>query len=188
MRMNTSEIVRGHNYARQSLRGGEFDGCTFVECDFSYADLGGCVFSDCVFVSCRMTLTTLTDTVLRRVVFKKSDLRGVEFEAAAEFGFAIGCEESRLDNCSFVRRKMKNTSFRGGELRECYFAECDLSGAVFDSCTMAGTTFERCDMSGADLRTAIGYAIDPLGNRVAGARFSEYNLAGLVGSLGVVVE
>jgi uncharacterized protein YjbI with pentapeptide repeats len=133
-------------------------------------------------------LTAVTDTVLRRVEFKKSDLRGMNFEAAAEFGFGIACENSRLDNCSFVRRKMKDTPFRGGELRECYFAGCDLSGAVFDGCDMTGTTFEECNLSGADLRTAIGYVINPLDNRVARARFSEQNLAGLVGPLGVVVE
>ncbi len=186
--MDTKETFRGEDYSKQSLRGLEFDACAFVGCDFSYADLTGCIFSDCVFDGCRMTLTILTDTVLRRVVFKKSDLRGMDFEAAAEFGFGITCEESRLDNCSFVRRKMKGTTFGGGELHECYFAECDLSGAVFDGCVMAGTTFERCDLSGADLRTAIGYVIDPLGNRIAKARFSEHNLAGLVGPLGVVVE
>jgi uncharacterized protein YjbI with pentapeptide repeats len=135
-----------------------------------------------------MTLTVVTDTVLRRAAFKNSDLRGIDFEAAAEFGFGITCENSRLDNCSFVRRKMKNTLFRGGELRECYFAECDLSGAIFDNCPMNGTTFEHCDLSGADLRTAIGYSVNPLDNRIARARFSEYNLTGLVRPLGVVVE
>jgi hypothetical protein len=186
--IHTGETFRGPDYVRQSLRGREFEGCIFVDCDFSYADLSGCVFSDCVFEGCRMTLTIVTDTVLRRVEFKKSDLRGMDFETAAEFGFAIVCEGSRLDNCSFVRRKMKDTPFRGGELRECYFAGCDLSGAVFDGCTMTGTTFERCDLSGADLRTAIGYEVDPLANRVVRARFSEQNLAGLVGRLGVVVE
>lgn len=186
--MDTKETFCGHNYTRQSLRGHEFDVCTFTGCDFSYADLTGCVFSDCVFDGCRMTLTVLTDTVLRRAAFKKSDLRGIDFEAVSEFGFGITCDASRLDNCSFVRRNMKDTLFKGGELRECYFAGCDLSGAVFDDCLMAGTTFEHCDLSGADLRTAIGYVIDPFGNRVAKARFSEHNLAGLVGSLGVVVE
>ncbi len=186
--IHTNETLLGQDYARQSLRGREFDGCTFSGCDFSYADLGGCIFSDCVFDGCRMTLTVVTDTVLRRVAFKKSDLRGIDFEAASEFGFEITCEESRLDNCAFVRRKMKDTPFRGGELRECYFAGCDLSGCVFDGCVMTGSTFEQCDLSGADLRTAIGYVIDPLNNRIAGARFSEYNLTGLVSSLGVVVE
>jgi uncharacterized protein YjbI with pentapeptide repeats len=59
---------------------------------------------------------------------------------------------------------------------------------VFDDCVMTGITFERCDLSGADLRTAVGYVINPTANRVAKARFSEHNLAGLVSSLGVVVK
>jgi uncharacterized protein YjbI with pentapeptide repeats len=185
---HTNELFRGQDYTRQSLCGHEFDNCTFVECDFSYADLSGCVFSDCVLDGCRMMLTKVTDTVLRRVVFKNSNLCGMDFEAAAEFGFEIAADSSRLDNCSFVRRKMKGTTFRGGELRECYFAGCDLSEAEFDDCLMAGTTFEQCNLSGADLRTAIGYAVNPIDNRVVRARFSEHNLAGLVGSLGVVVE
>ncbi len=186
--IHTNETFHGQDYARQSLRGREFDGCTFSGCNFSYADLGGCIFSDCTFEGCRMTLTVVTDTVLRRVTVKKSDLRGGDFEAASEFGFEISCEESRLDKCAFVRRKMKDTPFRGGELRECYFAGCDLPGAVFDGCVMTGSTFEQCNLSGADLRTAIGYVIDPLNNRIAKARFSEYNLTGLVSSLGVIVE
>jgi uncharacterized protein YjbI with pentapeptide repeats len=186
--MAVNEVFRGEEYSRQSFDGGEFDTCTFVGCDFSYTDLGSCIFSECVFDDCRMLLTTIVDTVLRRVEFRDSDLRGIDFEPAAEFGFEIASKGSRFDNCSFVRRKMKNTLFRGGELRECYFAECDLSGTSFDECVMAGTTFERCDLSGADLRTAIGYVVNPLDNRVARARFSEQNLAGLVSELGVVVE
>ena len=186
--IHTNETFLGQDYTRQSLRGREFDDCTFSGCDFSYADLGGCIFSDCVFEGCRMTLTVVTDTMLRRVAFKKSDLRGIDFESAAEFGFEITCEESRLDNCAFVRRKMKDTQFLAGELRECYFAGCDLSGATFDGCVMTGSTFEQCDLSGADLRTAIGYVVDPLNNRIAKARFSEYNLTGLVSPLGVIVE
>jgi uncharacterized protein YjbI with pentapeptide repeats len=135
-----------------------------------------------------MVLTAVTDVVLRRVEFRGSDLRGIDFEQAAEFGFEIECVGSRLDNCSFVRRKMKGASFKGGELRECYFAECNLSGAVFDECVMVGTTFERCDLSGADFRTAIGYVLNPVENRIAKARFSEHSLAGLVGGFGIVVE
>ncbi|MDR2890396.1 MAG: pentapeptide repeat-containing protein [Alistipes sp.] len=188
MLTHRNETFRRQDYARQSLAGCEFEGCAFVGCDFSYADLGGCIFSDCLFDDCRLALTVVADAVLRRVTFKKSDLRGIDFGSVSEFGLEIACEHSRLDNCSFVRRKMRSTPFRGGELRECYFAECDLSGAVFDECVMEGTLFERCDLSGADLRTAVGYAVDPVGNRLAKARFSEYNLAGLVASLGVVVE
>lgn len=183
-----NETFHGQDYMRQLLHGREFDTCTFAGCDFSYADLTGCVFSDCTFDGCRMMLTVMTDAVLRRVLFKNSDLRGIDFEAVAEFGFGIACESSRLDNCSFVRRKMKDTPFHGGELRECYFAGCDLSGTVFDGCLMTGTTFEHCDLSGVDLRTAIGYVVNPLDNRVAKARFSEHNLTGLVCSLDVIVE
>ncbi len=188
METHVNETFEKQDFKRQSLRGGEFDACTFAGCDFSYADLTGCVFSDCTFEDCRMTLTVVTDAVLRRVTFKKSDLRGIDFEAVSEFGFAIVCESSRLDNCSFVRRKMKDTPFRGGELHECYFAGCDLSGAIFDGCLMNGTTFEQCDLTRADLRTAVGYVIDPIDNRVTKARFSEHNLAGLVCSLDVIVE
>jgi uncharacterized protein YjbI with pentapeptide repeats len=58
-----------------------------------------------------------------------------------------------------------------------------LCGHEFDNCT-----FAECNLSGADLRTAIGYAVNPIDNRVVRARFSELNLAGLVGAFGVVVE
>jgi uncharacterized protein YjbI with pentapeptide repeats len=184
--LRAADVAR--ELARGPMRGREFEACVFERCDLSGADLGGALFSDCMFLECRMTLTVLTDAVLRGVEFRGCVLGGIDFGAAAEFGFEIVCRDSRLDNCSFVRRAMRGARFGGGELRECYFAECDLGGALFDGCGMEGTSFERCDLSGADLRTASGWAIDPVDNRVRGARFASHNLAGLVASFGVKVE
>jgi len=179
---------RSVDYTRQSLRGWEFEACIFTDCDFSYADLTGCLFDGCQFESCRLALVTMADTVWRDVFFKKCSLTGLDFEKCSTFGFSIRCEASVVNNCAFVRREMKGTLFRLGELRECFFAECDLGRSVFDNCVMAETTFERCDLRGADFRTAIGYVINPHENRVAGARFSEHNLTGLVLPFNVTIE
>ena len=46
-----SESYNHRDYSGLDLRGREFSGITFTECDFSEALLGGCRFEDCVVVT-----------------------------------------------------------------------------------------------------------------------------------------
>ena len=48
--------------------------------------------------------------------------------------------------------------------------------------------FDRTDLREADFRGATGWVIDPVENRLRGARFDRSDLAGLVQSLGIQLD
>lgn len=175
-------------YASQTLRNREFESCVFKECDFSYSDLNTNVFTDCTFRACRFVLTKVADTVLKNVVFEECQLAGVDFGQCAVFGFGVRFTACSLDNCSFYGRKMAKTSFAKSKMRACFFSECDLHGADFDNCTLAETEFHRCNLSGADFRTAAEFCISPENNTIKKAKFSNYNLSGLLTTYDLVIE
>jgi len=68
------------------------------------------------------------------------------------------------------------------------FTETDLTMAVFTNCDLMGATFVQTNLKKADFRTAKNYALDPELNRIKGATFSQYGLAGLLAKYDIVIE
>ena len=60
--------------------------------------------------------------------------------------------------------------------------------SVNDACELERANFSRANLSKADLRTVIGYSIDPTSSTLQGARFSKHNLEGLVTTFGLKLE
>ena len=93
---------------------------------------------------------------------------------------------------------MQDARFGGVKLGRCQFVDCDLRRADFtgadlrevalDGCELTEAVFEATDLRGADLREAAGYTIDPVRNRVRGARFSLPDALGLLRQFGVRIE
>jgi uncharacterized protein YjbI with pentapeptide repeats len=44
---------------------GEYELCTFINCDFSNSDLANIVFIDCIFENCNLSMVGLTKTAFR---------------------------------------------------------------------------------------------------------------------------
>ena len=182
------ETFEKENYASQVLAGTEFEHCTFSDCDFSYTDLSGVFFTDCVFKTCRFVVCELRSAHMQNVKFGNCRLSGLDFGKCAALGFSVEFSSSVLDNCVFRERKMAKTQFSRTELRNCFFSQSDLCGASFDECRLPETVFERCLLVGADFRTATDFNIDPGQNTIRKAKFSTYNLAGLLTAFGIVIE
>ena len=196
-RPEAADVVRGGLYADRTftrLDGAvrdfvqaEFEHCTFAGCDFSYADLSHAFFSECLFRECRMVVPGLSAVHLRKAVFDGCLLSGLDFGQCVKAGFGVSFVRSRLDNCSFYELKMPGTRFDDCELTGCLFAESDLTGASFDGCKLPATDFDRCRLERADFRTATEFAIDPGRNMLRRAKFSPYNLAGLLAVYGIEI-
>ena len=73
---------------------------------------------------------------------------------------------------------MRDTDFSEVNLTDSVFSECDLSGVVFYN-----TTLEK-----VDFRTAKNYAIDPELNKLKNAKFSGFNLEGLLHKYKLKIE
>lgn len=170
------------------LPDGDFEKCTFLECDFTGADFSDADFADCTFERCRLVMSKFEQAGMRDVLFSGCEVRGVDFGLCRKFGFSTAFRRCHLSFCSFHELKMPKTVFEGCELIECFFSECDLTRADFSACDLERTLFERCKLEKADFRTAFRYAIDPAANRMRGARFSREGLEGLLAQYGLEIE
>ncbi len=63
------------------------------------------------------------------------------------------------------------------------FSQADLAESDFSK-----TRFNKTNLSKSDFRGALNYIIDPVGNKVQGARFSLLEAEGLLTGLGVIID
>jgi len=170
------------------LQKGEYESCTFKNCDLSEADLGDIRFIDCSFINCNLSLAKFKKTSFQDVKFKDCKMLGLRFEHCEPFNLSFSFDNCQLNHSSFYQVKLKKTVFNNCHLQESDFTESDLSSAVLDNCDLAGSTFENTILEKADLRTAYNYAIDPELNRIKRARFSLEGLPGLLGRYDIEID
>lgn len=181
------QVYEGVDYAAKGLTPGQYEACTFVNCNFSDSDLSGISFTECIFRSCNLSMTKMKNTSLNDAQFFDCKMLGINYEHCGEYLFTVKYENCVLDFSSFYKRGLKKTSFKRCSLREVEFIEADCSGAVFDGCDLGDAKFENTNLEKADLRTAFGYTINPELNRLKKAQFALTGLPGLLTSYDILV-
>lgn len=162
-----------------------FSHCTFTNARFDRVDFTATEFSDCLFDHCELTLPNLTNADLKTVRFKDCKLVGADFRKGDSRFLALAFENSLVDTCNFSGLKLKATPFLRCVLRETRFVGSVLSEAVFDGSDLEGTLFHECQLENASFSQARNYAIDPLTNKLKGARFSLPEAVSLLMGLGI---
>lgn len=184
------------DFKQVPLGKGEYEYCTFLNCELSDADLSELKFSECEFSGCNLSLAKLTQTGLKDIKFKNCKMLGLNFGECSQFGFAVKFDTCILNHSSFSnpespmnkRVRFRQTVFKNSQLYEVDFTECDLSCSVFDKCDLSRTIFERTILEKADFRTAFNYSIDPELNRIKKAKFSRSGIAGLLEKYDIEIE
>ncbi len=172
----------------QPLTKGDYEHCTFNNCDLSNADLSGFSFAECTFSECNLSLLKLENTAFRDVRFIGCKMLGLQFGKCNPFSLTFGFERCQLDHSSFYQAKIKGTRFINTQLREVDFTECDATAVIFDDCDLLGAIFENSILEKADLHTAYNYIIDPGTNRIKKAKFSLTGLPGLLAVYDIGIE
>ncbi|NGX45493.1 MAG: hypothetical protein K940chlam2_00648 [Chlamydiae bacterium] len=161
---------------------------TFEKRDFTGQDFGGKRFVDCVFKTCNLSLTTLTNSRWQQVRFIECKLVGVDWTKCDPAFLHLDFEGCLLRSCNFSHLKLKKATFKKCRIIECHFVECDLSEADFSDVEFQETLIHHSDLRKADFRRSQGFSIDPLTNKVQGARFSRSSALSLLDPLGVKLD
>ena len=169
------------------LHNQEFEQCTFKKLDFSKRLLSGTNFINCRFEGCNLTAAELKNTTLHDVVFLNGKLTHLDFGQCNAFGFRVTFRECQLDYTVFLNRNLKKTTFVDCLLREAHFLRCDLTGSTFTNCDLELAKFAECNLSQVNFSTSYNIRIDPDDNILKKARFSLYNLPGLLTKYAIVV-
>lgn len=166
---------------------GEYDQCSFHDCNFSEHSLSDLRFTDCVFNCCNLSMTKTDNTAFRDVSFKECKMLGIQFDTCNTLGLAFTFDNCQLSHSSFYKLKIKKTIFKNCQLNETDFAESDLTEAVFENCDLYRAIFDQSILEKADFRTSRNFTIDPVTNRIRKARFSVDGLSGLLEKFGIEI-
>ncbi|MXS72693.1 pentapeptide repeat-containing protein, partial [Flavobacteriaceae bacterium W22] len=64
------------NCTQKPLNLGEYENCTFRNCNFEYLNISGFRFTDCEFIESNLSMTNLIGSAFREVVFKACQMYG----------------------------------------------------------------------------------------------------------------
>lgn len=166
----------------------EYDGCTFLDCNFENLKLGNITFMECEFVNCNLSNVKLNHTAFKDVQFNNCKLLGINFNDSNPFLLELKSTNSDLTLCSFYQLKIKNTPFTNCNLSDVDFTESDLSNVIFNNCDLNRAIFENTILLKADFQTATNFNIDPEKNRIKKAIFSQSNLSNLLNKYDLIIK
>jgi fluoroquinolone resistance protein len=171
------------NFTVNPLRPGEYENCTFLNCDFSNTKLSEIKLISCSFFNCNLSLVQLNGTILRDVSFKDCKMLGLLFYTCNDFGLAVNFDTCNLNHSSFYNRKIRKTTFKNSKLED-----VDLTSSSFDGCDLTNAKFENSIIEKVDFRGASHYSVDPAKNRIKKAKFSLSGLPGLLDVYDIEIE
>jgi fluoroquinolone resistance protein len=175
-----NKIFENINYSSSPFIKGEYECCTFINCEFSNVDLSSVNFVECSFIGCNLSLTVVNKTSFKGINFKECKLLGVRYDSCNPFLFAVNFDNCNINHASFYGVNARNTVFDTCTLHEVDFTQTDLSAAIFDNCDLQGATFDRSILDKADVRTARNFIIDPSSNKINKLKISIHLLPNLL--------
>lgn len=88
--------------------------------------------------------------------------------------------------------RIGNARIRENKFEQCIFDETDFAESDVSECNFRGSDFKGArfvdtNLQKADFQHAINYQIDPLTNKLKGAKFSLPEAIGMLTGLGIVI-
>lgn len=174
------KVFENIDYTEKRLRNREFLNCRFVGCLFYKSDLSGNSFEACIFENCNLSMATIVGVGLRDITFKGCKIMGVDFTKCNTLMFSFQFENCVLDYSTFFGTKIKKTSFLSCSLKEVDFTNANLTASVFSESNLFGSIFDHSNLEKTDFRGAVNFSIEPENNRMSRAKFSPFQLEGLL--------
>lgn len=171
-----------------ALTPGEYENCTFIDCQLPGADLSGFVLDHCQWIYCDLSMAIIKGTSIRENFFDGCKLLGIHFEDANPFSISFHFKVCILNYASFFQMKIPGTKFEGCQMAEVNLEEADLRRSGFRECHLLNASFDYARLEEADFRTAYDFRINPVRCKLQGALFSRNNLEGLLNQFGIRME
>jgi uncharacterized protein YjbI with pentapeptide repeats len=176
------------DFSKIIIKKGEYDNCTFVNCNLEGIHASNIQFVECEFLDCNFSNTIVKNTAFKDVAFTDCKMVGVKFNECDPFLLQFSFTECQLNYASFYQLKIPNTKFVNCNLQEVDLTEVILSNSIFDNCDFSGAIFGQTNLEKSDFKTAFNFNINPEENSLKGAKFSKENILGLLSEYKIVVE
>lgn len=89
------------------LTKGEYENCSFNNCNLYDNDLSGFSFTNCTFIRCNLSLIKVNKAAFRDVKFKDCKMLGLRFDTCNQFGLSFSFDSCQLNHSSFYKAKSR---------------------------------------------------------------------------------
>ncbi|WP_010520821.1 pentapeptide repeat-containing protein [Aquimarina agarivorans] len=175
-----NKAFKNVDYSEENLSNKEYYNCQFIGCNFSKSDLRGSSYEDCTFQDCNISQTEIEGVGFRNSVFIASKILGIDFARCNNLMFTFKFDNCKMDYCTFFGTNLKKTHFIKCSQKDVDFSEADLSSSFFTNSDLTRARFSNTILEKADFRGAINFTIDPESNKMKKAKFSSFQLEGLL--------
>lgn len=182
------ETFKGVDYTKKAIVKGEYDNCTFLNCNFSGIYASNIGFIECEFINCNFSNADIGNTAFKTATFIECKMLGLKFNKCDPFLLILKFTNCQLNMSSFYQLSVPNTHFINCNLQEVDFTETNLSRAVFDNCDLKYAIFNETSLENANFATAYNFEINPSKNRMKKALFSNNNVIGLLKSFDILLD
>lgn len=165
----------------------EFEDCLFQNIDFKEFDLSHTRFIDCVFKSCDLSNVQIRNARFLSPRFENCKLIGLDWPQLDDF-LNPHFDACMMSFSNFTGLKLKKTSIKNCILHDADFLQSDFSESIFSGSDLLNARFEETNISKSNFMGAINYQINPITNRVKGAKFSLSEAIGLLTGFDIIIE
>jgi uncharacterized protein YjbI with pentapeptide repeats len=113
---------------------------------------------------------------------------GLTFESINPFRSKFGFEKTILDYSSFYNLALTTVTFSECSQIGCDFSGANLSKVNFKESILTDANFNQTNLTDTDFRTAHGFRINPILNKLKGAKFVKENVLGLLLDFNIKIE
>ena len=182
------QSFKGIDFTSTPLQAGQYEACTFTDCNFLNADLSRIRCIDCNFLDCNLSTAKLIETSFQGVTFTACKLLGLRFDTCSTFAFSVRFERCQLQYAVFYQQNLSKTVFEDCELQDVDFTACNLQAASFSHCNLHRAVFEDTNLKQSDFRGAINFTINPERNTMTRAKFNAASLSGLLTKYQLIID
>ena len=180
MTLIENTTFKKEDYTTLPLEPWEYEGCTFINCNFYDSRLSDTTLRNCTFQNCDLSLVRTDASTFDAVQFIDCKMVGFRLDLCSTFLLWVSFENCILKYAQFLNLPLKETEFIKCDLQEVDFTGAHLWSSIFKECDLLGALFHLTNLEKADLCSSFNYIIDPENNIITKAKFWRAWIAGLL--------
>ena len=164
----------------------EFNGCRFINVDFSLFPLENISLIDCIFECCNLSGCDFSGNSIHRVKFDRCNMVGCNFILSSIKDVSVF--ESKGNYINFSDSKIKYFEIVDSVFKEGRFVSTKFEDCVFDKVNFEGCEFLNTSLKGIDFSSCIIDGIGVRGDDIRGMIVNDSQALMLIGLFGIVVK
>lgn len=168
------------------IEGIEFNGCKFINVDFSKYPLKNISFIDCIFEKCNLYGSSFIEKGINRTKFDRCNMVGCDF-ISCNFNDVI-ILNSKCDYINFSDSKMKHFMIQDTVVKEGRFVSVKLNDINFNNVDFSNCEFLNTKLKGIDFSNCDINNISVSSNDIKGIIVNETQAIMLVSLLGIIIK